>query len=949
MLTVPREASNGAPQPVPIGLSHADGATAQIQSNDSTRLTSSESHLERFEAPPVDRPELDRAFVLYQNRCFLVVAAHVTIIAILAGRAAQGEHVIFHVCDAAALLGLCGSAILRCSGYLSPNAALPVVAWCVWLLALLLSLGPPSRRRQILGLEDSWDSNEAEACEEGSTTFWIVLLLSALPALTEVSAWAYALLGLLVSLQHLAIGLILPRPECDSHRVPWGPPGRGVLLGMPPISIATLQLLVLTAFFVWGNVQRERQRQVEVTIAKFLATRKQRSDHSAEFIVAPVNDDLLAQTRVERIINEFEKEEQDVLDLLEDIQELLPYSSKQDRMWVALIRCMSGIMAHSCSQLKRRSVNGDRAHEQLFSAIDQRSDGDREAAAVFGWLEHTVQPLWTTASKVARRTSSLGRKGSKERSPSPSQVPQRRNLRVRTINGLYAELGLGEWDFDALTVEKEKKHVLQLVGFELLRGFPTLPRAPLAGFLDRLENAYIQENAYHTHVHGADVCNAFWWLASKTQAWEASVMTDHARAASLIAALGHDVGHFAFNNLFLVASRNDLAVTYNDRSVLECFHASTLQRLLEEPYGEGPYCTQVFVNLSPESRRKTRQLMISLILGTDTQQHLDDLSALRVRLGSAFFDPLTDQNDHEQTLRLLFRAADINHSAKEWRMHEMWTRRIVQEFFLQGDHEKGLGMKVSPLCDRDTVSVPSSQVGFLQFICLPTWRELSNMEDRLKGTGRKRSRAGSTVSKSSVRSAHSGNGGGGSRPGSSRPGSSPGGRAAARSAAGLDRLLGPRLLTPPTMGSFGRRRRSMPAVQMASNAETTPDDRSETGSLPPTAAPPQLSLQAVEAAAGVVDFDEAASQSGVSDRGVSGISERGVSGISDISVPGSPPPRRWLAEVCLPLCEANYQIWKMQAAASDVCQRSGPALPCVSTSPGGLAMPGQVNNSETEG
>jgi hypothetical protein len=40
----------------------------------------------------------------------------------------------------------------------------------------------------------------------------------------------------------------------------------------------------------------------------------------------------------------------------------------------------------------------------------------------------------------------------------------------------------------------------------------------------------------------------------------------------------------------------------------------------------------------------------------------------------------------------------------------------MNEFFSQGDLQKKLGLKPSMNCDRDTVSVPSCQIGFGKFV-----------------------------------------------------------------------------------------------------------------------------------------------------------------------------------------------------------------------------------------
>merc|ERR1719362_242754 len=109
--------------------------------------------------------------------------------------------------------------------------------------------------------------------------------------------------------------------------------------------------------------------------------------------------------------------------------------------------------------------------------------------------------------------------------------------------------------------------------------------------------------------------------------------------ASLIAALAHDVGHLGMNNLFLTSSRHQLAITYNDRSVLENYHASMLQRLLDQEYGEDVNSAgRLLDKLSVAQLKEARHQMISLILGTDHSQLLGDLSAFRVRVGADGFN-----------------------------------------------------------------------------------------------------------------------------------------------------------------------------------------------------------------------------------------------------------------------------------------------------------------------
>jgi hypothetical protein len=72
------------------------------------------------------------------------------------------------------------------------------------------------------------------------------------------------------------------------------------------------------------------------------------------------------------------------------------------------------------------------------------------------------------------------------------------------------------------------------------------------------------------------------------------------------------------------------------------------------------------------------------------------------------------------------KSADIGHTAKPPRLHRMWTRRVLTEMWRQGDRERAEGFDISPMCDRNRFSdigaVATSQVGFLEFVCVPLFR-----------------------------------------------------------------------------------------------------------------------------------------------------------------------------------------------------------------------------------
>jgi hypothetical protein len=56
--------------------------------------------------------------------------------------------------------------------------------------------------------------------------------------------------------------------------------------------------------------------------------------------------------------------------------------------------------------------------------------------------------------------------------------------------------------------------------------------------------------------------------------------------------------------------------------------------------------------------------------------------------------------------------------------HTCRAERCLGEFFAQGAKEKELGLPISPQCNPETTSLPSSQIGFIKFIVLPSYQVL---------------------------------------------------------------------------------------------------------------------------------------------------------------------------------------------------------------------------------
>ena len=85
-------------------------------------------------------------------------------------------------------------------------------------------------------------------------------------------------------------------------------------------------------------------------------------------------------------------------------------------------------------------------------------------------------------------------------------------------------------------------------------------------------------NPYHNSIHAADVLQTTAHFCT-TGPVQKRLRVIHGFAL-FVAALGHDYRHPGKTNAFLIHTQDDIAITYNDMSVLESFHAAELFKAL---------------------------------------------------------------------------------------------------------------------------------------------------------------------------------------------------------------------------------------------------------------------------------------------------------------------------------------------------------------------------------
>ena len=96
--------------------------------------------------------------------------------------------------------------------------------------------------------------------------------------------------------------------------------------------------------------------------------------------------------------------------------------------------------------------------------------------------------------------------------------------------------------------------------------------------------------------------------------------------AALVSAAVHDVDHPGRTNQFLINTSHELAIMYNDESVLENHHLAVAFKLLKDPN------CNFLENMEPAQTKAFRRMMIDNVLATDMSKHFKHLGELKTKV-----------------------------------------------------------------------------------------------------------------------------------------------------------------------------------------------------------------------------------------------------------------------------------------------------------------------------
>ena len=286
-------------------------------------------------------------------------------------------------------------------------------------------------------------------------------------------------------------------------------------------------------------------------------------------------------------------------------------------------------------------------------------------------------------------------------------------------------------------------NVLPLVGRTVLENLGLLDenilkQDKLESFLYSVSNQYKHETLYHNSMHGADVTHSSYIFITHSNAEKLAKTNVIDILSIIIAALGHDLGHPGLTNMFHMNDSTDIAITYNDISILENYHASLLFRTLRKSENN------IFEKLSNIDYKIIRKRMISEILSTDMANHGKVVSVIKskivlnenneFRLNLLSGNEQTKNEEQQSLLDFILHLADLAHNTKLFDVSLKWVALLSEEFWRQGDLEKKKNLPVSFLCDREKYNIPQSQKGFITGFIVPTFEIMVTVFPSLKFT-----------------------------------------------------------------------------------------------------------------------------------------------------------------------------------------------------------------------
>ncbi|KAJ6242353.1 camp-specific 3' [Anaeramoeba flamelloides] len=226
-------------------------------------------------------------------------------------------------------------------------------------------------------------------------------------------------------------------------------------------------------------------------------------------------------------------------------------------------------------------------------------------------------------------------------------------------------------------------------------------------FIQEIRKQYLTTIPYHNFYHAFEVFHSlstFLYTSDQLK----NNYTSEEKVALLIAALCHDLKHPGGSNQKEIEKGSDLALIYNDQSVIENYSISQTFLLMKSNEE-----ANIFSEIEKEKQKKIRKWMIQLILATDPEFHREQLQKIRKNKSLSF-----EHESHRlQVGILILMSSDLGYFTRTMEIQAKWMKNVCEElgFEYSENNKSFVKNKILPMYQLLVKTVPETKPCFKLF------------------------------------------------------------------------------------------------------------------------------------------------------------------------------------------------------------------------------------------